>query len=664
MNPFFKSFETIPFEEIKNEHFLPAINEGIKQGKEEIDAIINNEEAPTFANTILAMENGGALLNTVSTVFFNLNSAETNDTLQQLAQEISPLLSNYANDINLNKDLFAKVKQVVEQKEELDLEDAKLLEKTYKSFVRNGANLNDEDQTKLREIDQQLSKATLTFGENVLKESNAFELAITDKADLSGLPESVIEAAEMTAKQKEKEGWVFTLDYPSYIPFMKYSAVRSLREKMQKAFGAKAFQDNENNNSDIVLNIVKLRQQRAQLLGYKTHADFVLEERMAGSFATVDEFLNNIQSIATPIAQKEFEELQAFARELEPGIELQKWDNAYYSEKLRKKHFDLDEEMLKPYFQLENVIEGVFTAANKLYDLEFTIDKSIQVYHEEVLAYRVTRKGEEVAVFYADFFPREGKRQGAWMTSYRGQKGAQRPHISNVCNFTKPTASKPSLLTFNEVTTLFHEFGHGLHGMLAQGKYESLTGTSVFWDFVELPSQIFENWCYEKECLDLFAKHYETSEVIPEALIQKIKNAANFQSGMQTLRQVSFSKLDMAWHATAETLSDVAATEAKALEATELFPAIEGTNMSCQFSHIFQGGYSSGYYSYKWAEVLDADAFESFKEKGIFNKEVAQSFEKNILSAGGTEHPMTLYKRFKGQEPDPKALFRRAGLIK
>lgn len=666
MNPFFREYETVPFEEIKNEHFLPAIEEGIVRGKKDVEFIIKNLDDPTFENTIEALETAGSLLSKVSTVFFNLNSAETNDEMQKLAQEISPKLSAYSNDINLDPKLFERVKNVYDLRDtlELDVEQKTLLEKTYKGFVRNGALLDQNDKDKLRMIDEELSKTSLSFGENVLKESNSFEMYLTDESDLEGLPDSAIEAASMMAKQKGKEnGWVITLDYPSYVPFMKYSAKRDLREKLYKAFGSKSCKGDDHDNKANVLKIARLRKERAQLLGYNTHADFVLEERMAGGSDVVLKFLQEILEVAMPIAKKETSELQEFAKSINPQIELQKWDSSYFSEKLRKKYFDLDEEMLKPYFKLENVIDGVFKTAHLLYDLDFEKVDDIQVYHEEVMVYKVTVKGKELALFYADFFPREGKRQGAWMTSYRGQKTGQRPHVSIVCNFTKPTGTKPSLLTFNEVTTLFHEFGHALHGMLANGKYESVSGTSVFWDFVELPSQILENWCYEKECLDLFARHYETGESIPQELIDKIKNAANFQSGMQTVRQVSFGKLDMDWHSVSTDVVSVDELESESMSGTELLPKVEGINMSCQFSHIFQGGYSAGYYSYKWAEVLDADAFESFKEKGVFNKDVATSFKENILSKGGSEHPMILYKRFKGKEPDPKALLRRAGLI-
>lgn len=503
----------------------------------------------------------------------------------------------------------------------------------------------------------------------MLAETNAFEMHITEEAELAGLPEGAKEAAQQLAESKGKSGWLITLDYPSYIPFMTYADDRELRKKLAFAAGAKAFKNDNLDNQSNVLQIAKLRHERANLLGYETHAHFVLEERMAKSPAKVESFLNDLLDKAKPAAVQEFKNLEAFAKDLDGIDVLQKWDAAYYSEKLKQKLFSLDDEQLKPYFKLENVIDGVFTIAERLYDLKFEEVDLVDKYHEDVLTYKVTDlKGNLVSIFYADFFPRAGKRNGAWMTVYKPQcikNGLNdRPHISIVCNFTKPTKSKPSLLTFNEVTTLFHEFGHALHGMLANTTYPSMSGTSVFWDFVELPSQIFENWCYEKEALELFATHYETGEVIPMDLIAKIKASATFHEGMQTLRQLSFGLLDMSWHGQDPTnISDVKAHELKAFEQTKLYPDVSENCMSTSFSHIFQGGYSSGYYSYKWAEVLDADAFEYFLEKGVFNKVVAEKFKNHILSQGGIEDPMTLYKRFRGQEPKPEALLRRAGLI-
>ncbi|WMI67091.1 M3 family metallopeptidase [Aestuariibaculum sp. YM273] len=666
-------FNTAPFSQINNSDFLPAIKEGIENAKAEIDAITNNPEAPTFQNTIEALDFSGEQLDRVSSIFFNLNSAETNDEIQKIAQEVSPLLSEFSNDITLNEALFKRVKAVYDAKDSLDLttEQATLLDKKYKGFSRNGANLAEDKKQQLREIDKELSKLKLTFGENVLAETNKYKLHITNEEDLAGLPEGAKEAAAQLAESKGKNGWLITLDYPSYIPFMTYADNRELRKTLAIAFGAKSFQNDELDNQEIVLKIVKLRHERANLLGYKTHAHFVLEERMAKNPESVQTFLNDILEKAKPAAQGEFENLETFAKDLDGVDQLQKWDSAYYSEKLKQKLFNLDDEKLKPYFKLENVINGAFTVAEKLFGLQFEEINTIDKYHDDVLTYKVTNtNGDYISILYADFFPRPGKRNGAWMTVYKPQyvKDGEnsRPHISIVCNFTKPTKSKPSLLTFNEVTTLFHEFGHALHGMLANTTYPSLSGTSVFWDFVELPSQVMENWCYEKEALELFAIHYETGEVIPMELVEKIKESATFHEGMQTLRQLSFGLLDMSWHGSdsPETIKNVKGFETQAFENTKLYPDVAENCMSTSFSHIFQGGYSSGYYSYKWAEVLDADAFEYFKEEGIFNAEVAQKFKDNVLSQGGTENPMTLYKRFRGKEPQPEALLRRAGLIK
>ena len=664
-------YDTAPFSQIKNEDFLPAFQEGIALAKAEIDAIVNNPNAPTFENTIEAMAFSGDILDRISSIFFNLNSAETNDELQKIAQEVSPLLSEFSNDIRLNADLFTKVKAVYEEKDSLNLnpEQTTLLDKNYKSFSRNGANLSEDKKLQLREIDKELSRISLQFGENVLAETQAFQLHLKDEKDLSGLPEGTIEAARTLAKSQDAAGWVFTLDHPSYIPFLTYADNRELRKKMAIAFGAKCFQNNEHNNQKIVLKIAKLRFDRANLLGYATHAHFVLEERMAQTPEKVTSFLQDLMAKAKPAAEREFKELTQFAKELDGIEQLEKWDGAYYSEKLKQQLFNLDDEKLKPYFQLEKVLAGAFTIAQKLYGLTFTEIFDIDKYHEEVTTYEVKdENGNLVSIFYADFFPRKGKRNGAWMTSFKSQyikDGTnERPHISNVCNFTKTTETKPSLLTFNEVTTLFHEFGHGLHGMLANTTYPSLSGTSVYWDFVELPSQIMENWCYEAEALALFATHYETGAMIPMELVEKIKESASFQEGMATMRQLSFGLLDMGWHGQDPTaITDLKAFEIEQFAATQLYPDVKGNAMSTAFSHIFQGGYSSGYYSYKWAEVLDADAFDYFKEKGIFNKEVATKFKDNVLSKGGTEAPMILYKRFRGQEPKPEALLKRAGLV-
>ena len=662
--------QTAPFSKIKMDDYMPAFLENIKAAKAEINQITTNTEAPTFDNTIAALEFSGQELDRLSSVFFNLNSAETSEEMQKLAQEISPLLTEFGNDITLNEDLFKRVKTVFDNKEQFKLttEQNTLLEKKYKGFVRNGALLNEEQKTKLRAIDTQLAKLKLTFGENVLAETNNYQLHITNEEDLKGLPEGTVEAAKSLAESKELNGWVFTLDYPSYIPFVTYADNRSLRKEMAIAAGKKAFQNNQFDNQQNIKDIVRLRHERANLLGYKTHSHFVLEERTAQTPEKVISFSNDLLEKAKPAAKREFAELTAFAAALDGIEQLEKWDGAYYSEKLKQKKFNLDDEKLKPYFKLENVLNGAFTIANKLFGLTFTEVFDIDKYHKDVMTFEVTDdKNEFVAVFYADFFPRKGKRNGAWMTSYKSQSVKngknERPHISNVCNFTPPTATKPSLLTFNEVTTLFHEFGHGLHGMLANTVFPSLSGTSVFWDFVELPSQIMENWCYEPEALALFAKHYQTGEVIPQEYINKIKESASFLEGIATMRQLSFGLLDIAYHGNTAPIENVKAFEEKAFESTKLYPDVSENCISTAFSHIFQGGYSSGYYSYKWAEVLDADAFAYFLEKGIFNKEVAEKFKENILSKGGTEHPMELYKKFRGQEPQPDALLKRAGLI-
>ncbi len=672
LNEYKTVFGTVPFEEIKNEHFLPALDEGIRLGKENIEKIKNNTEAPTFENTIIALENSSEIIDKCAEVFFNLLSAETNDEMQEIAKEFSPKLTAYGNDVGLDSDLFTKVKSVWDNKDSmnLDAEDLKLLEKNYKSFVRNGALLNEADKEKLRAIDEELATNGLKFGDNNLKETNKFVMVLESKEDLKGLPEGEIEAASILAKEKGHEGkWAVTLDYPSLIPFMTYAESRELRERLYMANGSKSCKGDEFDNKEIIKKLSQLRHQRANLLGYESHAHFTLEERMAANPNTVVNFLEDFLAKAKDQAKAEMIDLQEYAVKHGGPSDLQNWDYAFWAEKLKKDKYSIDDEMLKPYFKLENVVDGVFQVATKLYGLNFKKNEEMQKYHKDVMTYEVTdESGRHIAAFYADFFPRAGKRNGAWMTAYRGQSNVngveKRPHISIVCNFTKPTETKPSLLTFNEVTTLFHEFGHALHGMLADTKYESLSGTNVFWDFVELPSQILENWAYEKECLDLFAKHYETGETIPTELIEKIKASATFHEGRATLRQISFCLLDMAWHSgDTSHVTDPEKFEKEAMAPANLLPAVDGTMMSTSFGHIFAGGYSSGYYSYKWAEVLDADAFEHFKENGIFNREIATKFKDNILSKGGTEHPMELYKKFRGAEPTPDALLRRGGLI-
>ncbi len=672
MNPLLANFDTAPFSRIKNEHFKPAFLSAIESARAEIDEIVNHSEDPDFENTIEALDFAGKQLDRISSVFFNLNAAETNEEIQKIAQEVSPMLSEFSNDVTLNQALFQRVKTVYDMRDslELDPEQETLLEKKYRNFSRNGANLSEEDKKKLRGIDMELARRKLKFGENVLAETNKYEMHLTDPADLDGLPESQVEAAASLASESDKDGWIITLDYPSYVPFMKYASNRKLRRQLALAFGSKGFHGDELDNQENVLKIANLRYQRALLLGYPSHAHFVLEERMAETPDKVNDFLQELLEKAKPAAEEEFEELESFAQELDGIDRLEKWDGAYYSEKLKQKLFDLDDEILKPYFPLEQVIEGVFKVAEMLFGLRFEATTEVDTYHEEVRTYHVyNEKGEYVSLFYADFHPRPGKRGGAWMTSYKPQYQLPgeniRPHISNVCNFTRPSKQRPSLLTFNEVKTLFHEFGHALHGMLANTRYPSLSGTSVYWDFVELPSQIMENWCYEKEALELFARHYETGESIPMDLVDKLKESATFQQGMATLRQISFGILDMGWHGDDPSgISDVKTFETNAFKSTRLYPDTAETCMSTSFSHIFQGGYSSGYYSYKWAEVLDADAFAYFKENGIFNSEVAIKFKEHILSRGGTEKPMILYKRFRGSAPKIDALLERSGLIK
>ena len=668
-NPLLEQFDEAPFSRIKDKHFKPAIEALVKETKAEIDAITSNKDEPTFKNTIEALEFSGMQLDRVTSIFFNLNSAETSENLQKIAQEISPLLSEFGNDITLNKALFERVKAVYNNKSKFNLseEQEMLLNKKYKSFTRNGANLNAEDQKKLREIDNELSKLKLKFGENVLAETNNFQLHITDLEKLKGLPESILNDAKELAKSQKKPGYIFTLHYPSYVPFMKYASNRELRKEMALAYGSRCYKNNEYNNEENVLKIVSLRYKRAKLLGYKTHSDYVLEERMAKDPDTVYSFLNDLLEKAKPVAIKQFKELEDFAKKLDDIDQLQKWDGAYYTEKLKKQSFSLDDEELKPYFKLENVISGVFKISEKLFNLTFEEVFNIEKYHEDVKTFKVYDEGKFKALFYADFHPRSGKRPGAWMTSFKSQyikDGVNhRPHISNVCNFSKPSKDKPSLLTFNEVTTLFHEFGHALHGILADTIYPSLSGTSVSWDFVELPSQLLENWCYEKEALELFAFHYKTGEIIPTRFINKIKELNKFQEGVQTLRQISFGILDMDWHNNnPNKIKLISEQEFNSFKTTKLYPETTDNLMSTSFAHIFQGGYSSGYYSYKWAEVLDADTFDYFQTKGIFNPDLSFSFKENILSKGGTVSPEILYKKFRGKNPSNKGLIERAGL--
>jgi len=668
-NPLLQKFETpheaIPFNEIKNEHFIPALKESIQIALSEIDTLVQQTEAPTFENTLKRLDDCGELVSRVSSILFNLNSAETSAELQQITQEAAPLLTQFQNDIRLNETLFERIKTVYEtaNREVLTPEENTLLEKEYKGFVRNGALLTAEEKENLRKIDTSLAQLSLQFGQNVLADTQAFSLHLTNSEDLKGLPENVIEMAAALAQQKNLEGWLFTLDYPIYVPFITYAENRALRKKMVLAFGSRGFQENPQNNLENIKQIISLRKKRAALLGYSSHAAFVLEERMAKSEQEALRFLEELYEKALPAAQQEWKELEAFATHL--GLSsLERWDTAFVSEKLKQKLFALDEQLLKPYLPLEHVLAGLFEIAHKLYGLQFKVNSSLPGYHEEVTAYEVTDDQHVFcALFYTDFFPRSGKRDGAWMTSFRSQKEGQRPHVSIVCNFSRPTATQPSLLTFQEVTTLFHEFGHALHGMLARTKYSGLSGTSVYWDFVELPSQIMENWCYQPEALAMFTKHFETGDILPLDHVEKIKKAAQFQQGLQTLRQLGFGFLDLSYHGeNSASIADIKAHEQALLKKIQFTKDVPENCSSTAFSHIFQGGYAAGYYSYKWAEVLDADAFELFLEKGIFDSQTAQAFAEHILSKGGTEHPMTLYKRFRGKAPDPEALLRRAGL--
>ena len=672
LTPYATPHQTAPFDKITNEDYLPALKEGLAEGRKDVETIINNPDKPTFENTIVALERSSNLLGKVTSVLFNLNSAETSPELQKIVKTASPLLSEFGNDITLNEKLFARVKAVYDQRASLNLdpESMMLLQKNYKNFARNGANLDAKGKERLRAIDKELAQLSLQFGENVLNETNEYSMVVTDDKELTGLPDYVVEAAKATANQKGKEGYLFTLQAPSYGPFMQYADNRELRKKLYLAYNGRSFHGDKNDNSAIIQKIVNLRYERAKLLGYKTHADFVLEESMAGSKDKVQGFLDELVTYARPAAERQLAELTTYAKA--HGFaddKLQNWDNSYYAEKLKKEKYDLDDETLKPYFKLDNVLNGAFTIANKLYGITFTERTDIPVYNSEVKTFDVFDKdGKFLAVFYGDYFPRPGKRSGAWMNDVQGQKVENgeniRPHIVNVCNFTRPTATKPSLLTFNEVTTLFHEFGHGLHGMLANSQYESLSGTSVPRDFVELPSQVMENWCYDPEALKLFAKHYQTGEVIPNELIEKIRASQNFLAGLANLRQLRLGLVDMYYHGQKPTGETITQVESRVDSVANLFPHVDGIAISPAFSHIFAGGYSAGYYSYKWSEVLDADAFEFFKEKGgLDNKAAADSFRKNVLEKGGSEKPMELYKKFRGREPSPKAMLRRSGLI-
>ena len=658
------------FDKIRNEHYMPAFEQGIAEAKAEIDAIANNPEAPSFENTIEAMEYSGETLDRVSSIFYNLMEADVNEQMQQIAEEVAPMLNDYSMYVSLNEKLFERVKAVYEQRDSLALEkdQLKLLENTYRSFTRNGANLQGEDREKYSRISEELSLTTLAFQKNLLAATNAYVLNITDSTKLDGLPAYVVDAAAESAAEKGLEGWAFTLDYPSYSPFMKYCNDRELRRQMYMAYGSRAV-GGEYSNCENVSKIIDLRIQSAQLLGYRTYADYALEVRMAKDAGTVNKFLADLMNPSLPYARADVKMVEDFARKNGfEGDRLMGWDFSYWSEKLQKAEYDLSEELLKPYFKLENCIDAVFDLAHRLYGINFKIREDIPGYHKDVKVYEVTDEdGSHLALFYADFFPRPSKRGGAWMTEFRGQSikdGVERrPFISIVTNFSKPTASTPSLITHYEFTTFLHEFGHALHGMLAEGRYGSLTGTSVARDFVELPSQIMENWGYEPEYLNTFAKHYQSGESIPMELIDKIVASKNYLSGYSQVRQLQFGLLDMAWHSL-ESLpqTDPVSFEKEALKPYEVMPGVAETAISPGFSHIFSGGYAAGYYSYKWAEVLEADAFSLFQEKGIFNTEVSHSFRENILSRGGSEDAAVLYRNFRGHDPEPEALMKKLGL--
>ena len=674
-NPFYSEYntphQTVPFDKIKLEHYEPALMEGIKQHAAEVEAIITNPETPTFENTIVALEYAGDLLDRVVTVFFTLNNAETSDEMQALAQKLSPVLTEHSNNISLDERLFARVKAVYETTDmsTLTAEEQRLLQKSYDGFARNGANLSEEGKAKYRELTTALSKATLDFGQNMLKATNAYTLNITDSTRLKGMPESALEAAAQTAKEKGHEGWTFTLHAPSYSPVMMYCEDRDLRRELYMAFNTQNVQDNENNNEELVKKIANLRLEIAQLLGYTCHADYVLENRMAENAANVNNLLDQLLVAYLPAAKEEVKAVQEIAARTEgKDFELMPWDWSFYSEKLRVEKYSLNDEMVRPYFKLENVTNGVFGLATRLYGITFVENKDIPVYHPDVKAYDVLDKdGSYLAVIYTDFFPRAGKSSGAWMTGFKEQykkDGADsRPHVSITMNFTKPTDTKPALLTLDEAETFLHEFGHALHGIFSATTYPSMGGTSVYRDFVELPSQIMENFLPKKEFLATFAFHYETGELIPDELIERIVRAQNYNVAYACIRQLSFGLLDMAWYSrTTPFEGDVKAYEQEAWAPTQLLPVVEGTNMTTRFGHIMSGGYSAGYYSYKWSEMLDADAFALFEEKGIFSEEVATSFRENILSRGGSEHPKELYRRFRGQDATIDAMMKRDGV--
>ncbi len=665
-------FGTPPFGIIETIHYKPAVEEAVKMAAKEINAIADNPAPPSFDNTIAALERSGETLGKITSVLFNLNSADTNKALQNVTQEVSPLLTRFSNDITLNKKLFERIAKIFENKETagLTIEQKILIERKHRSFMLGGAGLKEEEKIRFREISEELATLSLKFDENVLEETNSFEMHLTGKDDLEGLPAGVIEMADMEAKKRQKEGWIFTLHFPSYVPFMQYSERRDLRELMFRTYSTRAYRNNEFDNRNNVKKIVTLRLEMAKLLGYNNYAEMVLGDRMVDSPQKVIKFLDDLYTAAKPAAKKDFDTVVNFAIGLGHQGLMERWDWAFYSEKLKLKRYNIDDEVLKPYFSLDKVQNAVFSLAGTLYGLKFIENNLIPVYHKEVKTLEVLDEdGTHLAILYLDFFPRAGKNGGAWMTSYRDQKTENgkdiRPLISIVANFTRPTETRPSLLSFNEVTTFLHEFGHSLHAMLTKCNYESLSGTSVARDFVELPSQFMENYAFEKEWLETWATHYITGEKIPFEIIRMIKEASTYNEGYACYRQLSFGFLDMAWHIISKPVeTDISEFESVAMHKTELFPKVEGTNMSASFGHIFGGGYAAGYYGYKWAELLDADAFSYFKETGIFNKDTAGSFRKNILEKGGTDKPLNLYINFRGKEPTIDALLERSGLTK
>jgi len=670
LDEFITPYQTPPFHLIKPEHFLPAFIDTIKEALNEISVITGQNAEPDFANTMESLSRSGSRLARISNIFFALNSAETNPLMQEIAREVAPLLADYQNDVLFNTSLFSRIREVYNKQNSWALtpEEASLMDKTYKMFVREGANLGESDQERLREISRRLSELSLRFEDNLLAETNNWILHLTDPEDLAGLPSSQKEAAAEEAHNRGLQGWVITLKAPSYWPFMQYAERRHLREKLFKAANQRAFRSNPFDNREIIMQLANLRLERAGILGYKSHAHYVLVESMAMTVEKVEEFLRRLYHAFMPVAQKELAHLQAFAAEAGADFALKPWDWHYFEEKLRKASFDFDKEELRPYFKLDDVVHGVFTLTGRLWGLKYIRNHTIPVYHAENQVYEVYGKDDDfLAILYLDFFPREGKNQGAWMTVFRDQerRGGKniRPQVSLVCNFARPTTTKPSLLTHEEFNTFLHEFGHALHGIFSQVTYANLSGTNVYRDFVELPSQIMENWAVEEDFLNLFARHYQTGEVMPSGLIKKIVEARNFHAGFAAVRQLGFAFLDMAWHSVTEPIVEsVVAFEQEALKTVRLFPPVENTLISTTFAHIFAGRYASGYYSYKWAEVLDADAYEVFKSNGVFDSDTAESFREHILSKGGTEHPMDLFKRFRGREPAIEALLEREGL--